>query len=656
MMASASPAETVSGRDSAGLRIYCLAHNLGFIAPRTPRIKCESGGHELDHGFPHAEFWEYCCDCQHYWRLDAGNTLAEQECPACERKITKRFFCAECKVIAIESDSPARRKAYSISSRGTASPACPGCLVPPPAVSLEHECADFGAFVTSRSVCPFCDEPLEAPPSFPCSVSSYVASLRKPAVILQFDPGSNVLRESQAGDYILIEKVPGLALPIVIPKAAKLSSKQDYYNTYYELFNCDNPATGEVIVLSPAIVEKTEEGWQLREAGFIDIKPDPVAQSAVSAPQVGVPCAACGVPGKVEDAFCKRCGAPMLGQQRGAAIPPQPSPEVRPVSTHHSDAAIDQFTERLPVTGAEGLAPTKPASGTPWKGLLGVAAAIALVGIVVAIATLSKSGMLGGEPTVEVKLDRAMAAGNLFSPANDNAHDLYYTLKSSGANDKTLGSFREKLTPLLTTRGNQLTSDLMRIGYDEPEFTEWQEAAKHLDWAQELNPGNSSIAARAAYCRGRAAYLQKDLDEALRWWTSAGDLDKSWVLPVNGLGMVHTAKKNWDTARTYFFQALQRDANWPFPDENIGNTYLMERDYATAKEFYRKAIGKAPNWAKPHIHLADLAVLERDYATAVSEFEAALGSDAIGLKGKEPAVAQKALEKARQKLSEGQGY
>jgi tetratricopeptide (TPR) repeat protein len=120
--------------------------------------------------------------------------------------------------------------------------------------------------------------------------------------------------------------------------------------------------------------------------------------------------------------------------------------------------------------------------------------------------------------------------------------------------------------------------------------------------------------------------------------------------------MVHTANNSFGLARTFFLQALERDAAWPFPEENIGNTYWEEKDYETAKQYYRKAIAKAPNWSKPHIHLAYIALTEKDYATAVSEFETALAPDAVGLKGKEPAAAQKALEKARQKLSEEQGY
>jgi tetratricopeptide (TPR) repeat protein len=560
---------------------------------------------------------------------------------------------------SLESDDAARRKAFSISADGRVQPACPGCLNHPPQQLFAHDCPDAGApFVTAYDVCPICDKSLTPPISFPSKVADVMKNPNGSSKEARFDPASNALLPSPGGKFLVILSGHGSRLPIVVPRQSRISTKQEYFDSWYELFDCDNPVSGEITILSPAVVEAAEEGWKLREVGRIEIKPDPSAQPPVSTARVQIPCAACGVLGDVGHAYCKRCGSPMLGQQSVAAVPPESRSEVEEDSAHSLDTTTDQFYENVSRASEELSVPGGSApAGIPWKGLLAGIAALGLVGIVIVITALSGKGLLpGSELSVEKKLDRSIAAGNLFGPGNDNAHDLYYTLKNSGVSDETLRGYREKLTPLLTSHGYQLISGLMQIGYDEPDFTEWQEASKSLDWVQELNPNNTFIAARAAYCRGRAAYLQNDLDGALKWWTSAADLDKSWVLPVNGLGMVHTGKRNFATARSYFLQALQRDAKWPFPDENIGNTYVSEKNYSTAKEFYQKAVGKAPDWAKPHVHLAYIALMEKDYATAVAEFETALGPKAVGLKGDETANTQKALEKARQKLSEAQGY
>lgn len=638
------------------IEVFCPTHKIGITATGGERIVCRAGPHALAERFPDGEFWKYCCDCQRFWPSEITNgALSEPKCPVCGRDIARRFLCSDCNVVSVESDDPGRRKTVSLNSEGIATPACPGCFGYPKAKALDHDCEDFGAsFTTTRSVCPFCKDALEPPPGFPCSVAVYLEKLRPGAVRLKFDPERNKLQESPSGDYVLVEKVRGSALPIVVPRAAKLASKQDYYNTYYELFNCDNPAAGEVIILSPAIVEKSENGWQLREAGFINIKPDWTAPVTTPLTQEMTRCGTCGAAGSLDHAFCNACGSP-LGQIPVNESTQDNESETQELNSESSadvyGAATSRFYEDPRADDTVVSTPVKqPASGA--KAIAGVLGGLALLGIAIAIiASLS-----GGGKSVEKKLDTAIAKGNLFTPTTENAHDLYSELKNSSANEETLKRYREKLTPLLTSHGYQLTTNLMQIGYEEPNSSEWDEATKKLDWAVELNPGNNYVAARAAYARGRSGYLQKQLDVALNSWTRAADLDKSWVLPVNGLGMIYTAKRDWGTARSYFFQALKRDANWPFPNENIGNTYREERNYSTAKEFYQKALAKQPNWAKPHIHLGNIAMVENEYATAVSEYESALAPNAIGLKGNEPAFTQKALDKARQKLSASSDY
>jgi tetratricopeptide (TPR) repeat protein len=280
----------------------------------------------------------------------------------------------------------------------------------------------------------------------------------------------------------------------------------------------------------------------------------------------------------------------------------------------------------------------------PLKLILGVVGGITLLLLII-------SGLSVGGNSVEKKLDKAIAAGSIFGPSNENAHDLYFQLINSGANEETLKRYREKLTPLLTQHGYRLTTDLLIFGYDEPDATEWQEAGRSLDWAVELNPGNSYMSARAAYCNGRAAFVQKQFDQALAVWTKAANWDKSWALPVNGIGLIYYGKRDYSNARSYFSDAINREPNWAVPYENMGNAYYMEKNRDRARGFYNTAAGKAPDWAKPHVHLADMAVEDKDYSTAVSEFEKALSSNAKGLKSQETTKVQQRLEIARQRLS-----
>jgi tetratricopeptide (TPR) repeat protein len=661
----AAPAQSITDRT---IRVYCPTHKVGFDAAANRTILCSSQKHSIAETFPNESFWEYCCDCQHCWIVDLSKTaVATEECLACERAIVRRFVCASCNVVSIESDSPARRKAFSMSAQGTPNPTCPGCLKKPSASVLEHECKDFGvSFLTTFSTCPFCDDTLEAPPTFPCAVSQYLEKRRSPATTLTFDPKSNILSESTSGDYVLIEKVRGASGSIVIPKASRLLSKRDYYDTYYELFNCDNPSAGEVIVVSPAVVEQCESGWQVKEPGFIQINGEEPQPGAVA--PAPITCLNCGTVAKPQEQFCGRCGSALTFDARTQPLSgdagwdktqlyPTQSQTTSPYA--NSFAPTDQTASEVgfgsttaPLDNLDAAyVPAPLATATPKQSIVpkvvlgGVAAVLVLV-IIIAIALSS------GGNSAEKQLDDAITKGNLFPPSVQNAHDLYNQLKSSGASEDKLQRYRDRLIPLLTSHPYQQLTELVQIGSDEPTVDQWQEAAKNLNWAIELKPGDNKLAARAAYCEGRAAFLQRgQADLALQSWERAANLDRAWALPVNGVGLIYQSRKDYATSSSYFLRAMNLDPNWAHPYENLGNDKYYEKDYSGAKEFYQKALEKAPDWAKPHAHLGQMALELRDYSTAVSEFQAALSTSAKGMKGKETDLAQKGLEIAQQRLS-----
>jgi tetratricopeptide (TPR) repeat protein len=277
---------------------------------------------------------------------------------------------------------------------------------------------------------------------------------------------------------------------------------------------------------------------------------------------------------------------------------------------------------------------------------LTVAGGIAGLGVLITIIAIVASN--SSTRALENKLDSAISRGQFLTPATDNAHDLYYQLKNSGASEATLRSYREKLVPPLTNPPYQMIKAFMVPGADDPPLTDWQTAYDSLRWAAELKPEDKGLAARAAYCEGRLSFLTKNEDRAIEAWTRAGNADKSWPLPVNGIGLIYSGRKKYPTARTYYFDAVQRDPNWAYPYNNIGTSYFMERNYYEAKGYYQKAVQLAPQWARPHSWLGDIAMKENDYATAVQEFSLVFDANATGTKNMDLPRIQKELDKARQ--------
>lgn len=653
----AATAESVTGRT---IRVYCVTHKVGFDAQSHRVVLCASGNHALANAFPDDSFWEYCCDCQHCWLIDtAKNEAASDECPACEREIVRRYVCSACNVISIESNEPGRRKLFSLSN-GIPSPTCPGCLEKPSSAALEHECKDFGAsFLTNFSTCPFCDEVLEAPPDFPCKVSEYLSNLKTPPTVLRFDSQANTLKAFPTGDYVLVPRVPGINVPVVIPNAKRFESKRDYYDTYYELFNCDNPSAGEVIVLRPATVEKLDSGWQIKETGVIEIKADIKQSSAVSASNM-VACGNCGTVGNTSQEFCGRCGVALStffssrGQDENSGQPvltihqasisyPGSFVPTQEVAADFGPVVTNPTLDNLSTTYAAATSPATTATRTSIapKIVVGVIAGVLLLVVVIAI-----SLSVGGN-TVEKQLDEAIVKGNLFPPPTQNARDLYTQLKNAGANEDTLRRYRERLVPLLTSQATHLIQNLMQPGYDEAAVSDWQSAAKSILWATEFNPADNALAAKSSYCQGRVAYLAKQGQDAIQHWTQAAKLDQSWALPLNSAGLVYASEKNYSAARSLYFEAIRRNSNWANPYNNLGTSYYMEKNYSEAKVYYQKAVQIAPDWARPHAWLGDIAMNEKDFATAVSEYQAVLGPKAIG-------IGNMNLEKIREKFEQAQ--
>jgi len=146
--------------DKRTLRIFCPTHEAAFEVAESSKILCEITEHALSVGFPNSEFWEFCCNCETFTpsKLDKGEK-ARNSCYGCGNEISKRFVCANCKIISFESLAQTKGKSYTINADGI-EPACPACQMTPQNSALVlHQCKEIEAeILTPRSECPFCLE------------------------------------------------------------------------------------------------------------------------------------------------------------------------------------------------------------------------------------------------------------------------------------------------------------------------------------------------------------------------------------------------------------------------------------------------------------------------------------------------------------------
>jgi tetratricopeptide (TPR) repeat protein len=257
-------------------------------------------------------------------------------------------------------------------------------------------------------------------------------------------------------------------------------------------------------------------------------------------------------------------------------------------------------------------------------------------------------------PSTETQLASAIARGNLISPPGESAQFYYNRLKSEGAGADILKRYSAQLVPALKARPYKMLEDFAVPGSSDSSPSEWEETGRLLTWAAELAPDDKPLAARAAYCTGRASYMRQQTDAALELWGRANQMDSTWPLPPNGVGLIYNERRQYATARPYLLEAIRRDPKWAVPYNNLGTSYFYEKNYNEAASYYEKAASLAPQWARPHAWLGDIAYERKDFCTAQQEYQSALDLATPGMSSWNPQRIESKRDSAAAKCTQSQ--
>jgi len=281
------------------MRVFCPEHKRGFFAPRQSPIKCENRGHLLgaidfegQAASPVELQWQYCCNCEHFCPVDFDQ-FGLQRCPVCTRKSSLLYMCDRCYVVSFESNTPLQTKNFTLTAEGVPQPSCPGCLRPAATDLHEHTCDVVNAsFITGLNACPICEERLDIAPAFPSLVANYLKRTRAAnKVNATFDYETGAFVPVEDGEFVVVTNQDQA---FVLPRASKFSTKRDFYEFYQDYYHCPNPDAGDVQIVQPAFVKRSNGGWTLVATGMLDVikeqqpkkKPvvTPVVQPATPAP------------------------------------------------------------------------------------------------------------------------------------------------------------------------------------------------------------------------------------------------------------------------------------------------------------------------------------------------------------------------------------
>ncbi len=399
------------------MKVFCPQHKKGFLAPRRNPIRCENKLHVLgDLDFegqakePVQARWEYCCNCEHFWPRDVDEQASAQ-CPVCTRQLSLRYLCDRCYTISSESPTPAKTKNFTVTPEGAPQPSCPGCIESPASALRQHHCDEWGAsFSTALTSCPVCGRLIGDIPPFPSPVGEYLNKIKAYQTVgVNYE--SDMLVAAEDGEFVLIAIGPEKNQSIILPRRARFTSKRDFYDNYQDYYVCENPTVGEVLVIDPAIVEKVEGGWKLREVGVLEVlgkapqeiegaytlagspleKAEPTKTDVEGEEETGLICPNCGTPGSPLNKFCWHCGKPLApDQSRQEDLRQEFSktlPSVPLESTGRTPTKVDSTANQPPLFTSTLREPPSSSSGGMMRVLI-IAGLIGLIVLVIAFVLL----------------------------------------------------------------------------------------------------------------------------------------------------------------------------------------------------------------------------------------------------------------------------
>jgi tetratricopeptide (TPR) repeat protein len=348
-------------------------------------------------------------------------------------------------------------------------------------------------------------------------------------------------------------------------------------------------------------------------------------------------CNSCG--GFIEEnaRFCVECGAVVAiasdygaqpTQQISPAFPAQP---LNSGSVGTAAAPAKELINNAPVTTPVAESETVGLVTSTGQGNM----KILIVGIVlVAVVAIGAAVYFAvqSSPTARAAaaLQSAIDSGRLITTSNDDAYFYYLQLKTLDPTHRTLREIIPQVLPQLRTMGNEIFRKKVTVNSEKPTDQDWARMVRVYDWARQLETNDKSLEARWKFAEGEVAKSQKRLDEAERHFAAAAQIDNSWALPQNSLGLLRSESRKWADAIPYYQRATELQPDWEIPYNNMGTSYFYLKSYDTAEQWYNAALSRNPNWARPHYWLGCIYQNKGQKTEAISHYQAALSLDTTG--------------------------
>lgn len=293
-----------------------------------------------------------------------------------------------------------------------------------------------------------------------------------------------------------------------------------------------------------------------------------------------------------------------------------------PVPAYAQPASVTQpLNEPPPIPESEVFGASGPVAAGRSKALVGIISAVAVVAIALAVYFAVESS-----PTAKLAtaLRSAVSNGKFVTLSNDDAYSYYYQLRGLDPSNTALAEIAPKVLPQLRSMGDDAFRKKMLVMSEKDTTQDWQKTLRIYEWAHALDANDKQIESRWRFSEGEFAKMQQRKDDAERGYSLAAQVNSTWALPQNSLGLLRSESKRWSEGIPYFQRAIDLQSNWEVPYNNMGTAYFYLKNYDAAENWYKQALQKNPSWARPHYWLGSIYEQKNWKPQAIEEYQTAL--------------------------------
>ena len=249
-----------------------------------------------------------------------------------------------------------------------------------------------------------------------------------------------------------------------------------------------------------------------------------------------------------------------------------------------------------------------------------------VIGVIASVVIVIASYLIWASTfSLDARLKKALASGQIFSPAGASVYDLYRTEFARNPQSRTLAA----LGPAIQNAIEPAADEAFARWYKDSDDTlNWPDVERTYDFLSIIDPAKTTHRMRKLYAAAQQNIDAREYLNAIRNYEDALKLDPSWALALNGIGKVYMIERsphyNERLGVSYYERAFNADPQFTWAAKNLGDYYVRTNDYFRAEQYLRRALATSPE--RPSILRALGNVCRRTHRTseAIAFYERAL--------------------------------